>query len=170
MRRSLALLVALACSVPAWAHALEDPDSIGTPIESRTWGIGLGAATQLAGLTVKHRLSQATSVQVFAGLFRTNGFGLDIDVVRQMGRLAQAPAGTLNWALGLGLGLGHYSVGYDKHFMDMPMIGVVELNWHFQRYLPVAIVLSARPTVGKREGADTWGFYVVPAGAMRWSF
>ncbi len=164
--------VAVGASAPAVASA---SDEVSPPISQRVFGIGLGNAGYYAdGLTAKLNLGPKFALQAFAGL-GWGGLGLDVDALVQPGTFVTTSAGTLNWAVGGGVGFDSYAdFGYS--YTEVPVAAIFEVNWHFRKWIPVELTVGIRAgwTLAMSNVVDTTysnsGFLLTGGGAARWYF
>ena len=162
MRTRLALVILCTVLMPAMAQAL--------PVRDSGWAVGIGTAGRLGGLTVKHPLASRWSAQVFAGSFRAEGYGIDLDLVRHMGRMADQPVGVLDFSLGLGVGYGQYYNSQNRRYVDSPFSVIGELNWRFRDLPQLEWILALRPAIARRLYGDRFDFDPLFAGAVRFWF
>jgi hypothetical protein len=159
MRYRLLLLLLCVFARPVLAQSAEPRDS--------GWAVGVGSAGRIVGLTVKHPIGHQLTAQVFAGTFRSSGYGVDLDVLRSMSRLASASVGTLDFALGVGIGASQYYNSQNRAYFDTPVSVVAEFQWQFRALPQLELIASLRPTVARKVYSADFGFEPLLAGAIR---
>lgn len=136
---AVVLLGAFLFATPAQAQASRDPGSL---------GVGVGAGTVVAGLSLKKPLGGSTAVQGVVGTFRGYGrhygfysdaFGLSADFLVEQPALVTGRVLSLGWNYGAGAG-----IGLGNGTTILGVTGVLGLEFNFVP-APIDFVLEYRP-------------------------